>query len=137
MGRPLPCCSCCCSCCCRPRTVSDERFQTGARKRLPGGRLTVGRGTDKSVSAGRVPSGPGRRLRPVRVRSGNVYTQVLPAELGVRGREMLGTRLVARRRVRGRDAVAGSMRDNRMRFLIFLSVYTLWIHQEFFRIFVI
>lgn len=45
--------------------VSEERFQTGDRKRLPGERRTVGQVTEKSVSAGRVPSGPGRRLRPV------------------------------------------------------------------------
>lgn len=81
------------------RAVPYERFQTGTRKRLPGERRTVGRGTDKIVSAGRVPSGPGRRLRLVHVRNGRLHTQVLLAELGVRRREMLGTQRIARRQV--------------------------------------
>jgi len=81
------------------RGVSDERFQTGARKRLPGERRTVGRGTEKVVSAGRVPSAPGRRLRPVHVRNGSVHTQVLPEELGVRRQQMHGTQRIARRQV--------------------------------------
>jgi len=82
----------------RRRAVSAERFQTGARKRLPGERRTVGRGTEKKVSAGRVPYGPGRRLRPVHVPSGSVFAQVLPAELDVRHeREMLGTQRIDRR----------------------------------------
>lgn len=83
----------------RRRAVSDERVQTGARKRLPGERRTVGRGTEKSVSGGRLPFGPGRRLRSVHVRNGSVCAQVLPAELGVRGREMLGAQRIARRQV--------------------------------------
>jgi len=82
------------------RTVSDERFQSGARKRLPGERRTVGRGTAEIVSTGRVPSGPGRRFRPVHVRNGSVHTQVLPGELGVRRRrEMFGTQRIVQRQV--------------------------------------
>lgn len=76
------------------RAVSDERFHTGARKRLPGERRAVGRGTGTSVSAGRVPSGPGRRFRPVHVRNGTVHAQVLRAELGVRGTQMLATQRI-------------------------------------------
>jgi len=81
------------------RAVSDERFQTGTRKRLPGERRTVGRETENRVFAGRVPSGPGRRLRPLHVRNGSVCAQMLSAELGVRARRMLGTRRIARRQV--------------------------------------
>jgi len=92
-------------CLCR-RTVSDERFQTRARKRLSGERRAVGRETGTTVSAGRVPSGPGRRLRPVHVRNGSVHPQVLRAKLDIRGVEMFAIQRIARQ-VQGRGAVTG------------------------------
>lgn len=80
------------------RSVSDERFPAGARKRLPDERRTVGRTTGKTVSAGRVPFGSGSRLRPVHVRNRSVCPKVLRAERCVREFEMHATERVGRNR---------------------------------------
>lgn len=80
------------------RTVSDERFPTGARKRLPGERRTVGRTTGKTVCTGRVPFGSGSRFRPVHVRNRSVCPKVLRSERRVREFEMHATERVGRNR---------------------------------------
>lgn len=80
------------------RTVSDERFPTGARKRLPGERRAVGRTTGKTVYTGRVPFGSGSRFRPVHVRNRTVCPKVLCAERCVREFKMHAIERVGRNR---------------------------------------